>query len=241
MRALPIAIAMLLPPPAVAQTAPDGAAEPAPADDRSKGTLVIDSAAGLQVRIDDEVIGSTPLPGPWTLEPGEHVVELRPATGAPTVRNITVAAGQRVTLELRGPEPADPAPQSAKPAPKPAAPVPDEALAEAPPPAGPGFSLATGGYVAAGLGLAGVGAGVFLGLTADGHAADARDLDRASHDRRDLQDLVDQADSAAFWANVSYGAGGVLLLGGAAMILLATDGPLGIAPTPGGAMIEGRF
>ncbi len=248
MRALPIAIAGLLPFSAVAQPAADASpAADAPASDtpsstppagglpttpQSMGTLVVDAEDGVEVRVDDAVIGQTPLPGPWTLAPGTHTVELRPASGAPTVRQITVAAGQRVAIDLGGKTPAEAPPPEE---------VPAEALATPPPPAGPGFSLATGGYIAAGLGLAVAGAGVALGLQADSLAAEARDLDRATHDRAEQQDLVDQADGAAFWANVSYGAGGVLLLSGAAMILLASDGPLGIAPTPGGAVVEGRF
>lgn len=242
MRALLIATVGLLPvagraqPPPPADAAEEAPAAEVPAAPQSMGTLVIEAAAGVEVRVDDVVIGETPLPGPWTLSPGDHVIELRPASGEPTVRRVTIAAGQQIALDLGGKKP-DPA---AKPA---AAPDPDPAVAEPALPAGPGFPVATGGYIVAGLGLLGVGAGVGLGLLADGYAAEARDLDRASNDRADQQALVDQADGAAFWSNISYGAGGVMLLGGAAMILLATDGPLGVsvAPTPGGAMVEGRF
>lgn len=244
MRALLIATVGLLPlagraqppPPASAAEEAPAEADEAPAAPQSMGTLAIDADDGVEVRVDDAVIGETPLPGPWTLSPGEHTVELRPPSGEPTVRRVTIAAGQHLALDLGGKKP-DPA---AEPAP---APTSDPAVAEPALPAGPGFPVATGGYIVAGLGLLGVGAGVGLGLLADGYAADARDLDRASNDRADQQALVDQADGAAFWSNVSYGAGGVMLLGGAAMILLATDGPLGVsvAPTPGGAMVEGRF
>lgn len=239
MRALHIAIAGLLPFSAVAQPAADDppAADPpaadAPAAPQTMGTLIIEAEDGTEVRVDDAVIGKTPLPGPWTLSPGTHTVELRPASGAPTVKQITVEGGQRVEIALGGEKPAEKPVEPEK--------VPAEALATPPPPAGPGFSLAMGGYIAAGLGLAVVGTGAVLGLQADGLAAEARDLDRASNDRADQQDLVDQADGAAFWANVSYGAGGVLLLSGAAMILLASDGPLSVAPAPGGAVVEGRF
>lgn len=214
-------------------------AEPAaPAAQDEMGTLVIEAADGIEVRLDDAAIGQTPLPGPWTLPAGEHIVELRPASGEPTVRRVTIVAGRREVIRLAG----APAPVEA-----PAAPVaPDPPPAAVSDVAGPGFSLATGGYVAAGLGVLGVGAGVALGLLADGYAADARDLDRASKTRADQQGLVDQADAAAFGANVAFGAGGLLLVGGVAMLLLASDGPLGdgpvtVAPTAGGAVIEGRF
>lgn len=232
MRALLIAIAGLLPLPVGAQPAPTADDTDAPAAPQAMGTLVIEAADGVEVRVDDAVIGQTPLPGPWTLGPGDHTVELRPASGAPTVRRISISAGELVTLDLGGAK-ADPEPVAK-------APVPAEVTAEPPPPV-TGFPLAIGGYIAAGLGVGAIGAGVGLGFAAEGHAAEARDLDRASHTRADQQALIDQADGAAFWANVSYGAGGVLLLGGAAMILLAGDGPLGVAPAPGGAVVEGRF
>lgn len=243
MRALVFATASLLPLAGRAEVPEPGdsdgppaarRADAQPAAPQAMGTLVIQAADGAEVRVDDSVIGITPLPGPWTLNPGEHVVEVKPASGEPTVRRVTVGAGERAVIDLGGKKPASAAA-------KPKAPVP-AAVTDAPvEPAGPGFSLATGGYIVAGVGAAGVGAGVALGLLADGYAADARDLDRATNDRADQQALVDQADSAAFWSNVAYGAGGVLFLGGAAMILLATDGPLGVAPAPGGAVVEGRF
>lgn len=226
MRLLLAAAVILLPLPVFAQGAGAGAAS------QSMGTLVIVAGKdGVPVRVDGTEIGQTPLPGPWTLAAGEHRVEFLPAGAAPVVRTVSIVAGQATEVKVFD------APTAA-----PVEPPPDD-LVQAPvdPVSGPGFSLATAGYIAAGVGLATVGAGVALGLMADGAADDAF----AATSRSAQQDAVDQADAFAFGANVSYGAGGLMVLGGAAMILLASDGPLGdgvtVAPAPGGAVIGGRF
>lgn len=228
MRTLLIATVMLLPSHGWAQA-------PAATVAQEMGTLIVESGVdGAVVRIDDVEVGRTPLPGPWTLTPGEHTIEVRPEDGAPIVRSFTIAAGQPTVLQVLGGTAAR-------------TPVPDTPTVEAPAPealgaAGPGFDLATGGYIAAGLGVAVVGAGVALGLMADSAADDAF----AATSRADQQTRIDTADAMAFGANVSYGAGGLLLLGGVAMIVLAADGPLGdapvsVAPTPGGMVLGGRF
>lgn len=83
------------------------------------------------------------------------------------------------------------------------------------------FPVATAGYVGAGLGLAAIGAGVFFGLQSS--------------------DDPSEAERSAVFANICYGIGGVLIAGGAAMIVWGSDGPLSASLTPGGAVIGGRF
>lgn len=86
------------------------------------------------------------------------------------------------------------------------------------------FPVVTAGYIGAGVGLLAVGAGLFFGLSdADG---------------------VSEEEANAVFANIGYGIGGVLLAGGAAMIIWGDDDAstsVGIAPTLGGAVIGGSF
>ncbi len=255
MRALILASFALAATPASAQPAPGAPADAPPtaapvvdapvADEaaparalppRTMGTLQLDAARdGVPVIVDGVDIGRTPLPGPWTLPPGPHTVVLRPEGASPEKYEVQIPAGGEVRLEVLT--------QAAAPAPV-VAPEPAVEVVHT----GPGFSLATAGYVAAGIGVAALGAGVYLGLDAQSTADEAADLDRRDprNSRADLEALADDADAAALWANVAYGVGGVALLGGAAMILLASDGPLSrapvrVTPLPAGAAVGGSF
>lgn len=106
-----------------------------------------------------------------------------------------------------------------------AAPAPPPTVTKAEPPkavtAGERFPVATAGYVGAGVGLAAIGAGVFFSLQSS--------------------DDPSEAERSAVLANICYGMGGVLLAGGAAMIIWGSDGPFSASATPGGAVIGGRF
>lgn len=85
------------------------------------GVLRIDAPGGLEVHVDGQAIGSTPLD--HTLAPGEHLVEVSTADGARRSERVSIEAGRTVQL------------MTAAPAPEPTAPVPGPAAdAE---PAGP--------------------------------------------------------------------------------------------------------
>lgn len=237
MRRLAIALA-LCPLPALAAPgagAVDAAEAPAA---REMGTLrLVGASAGVPVMIDGKPAGETPMPGPWTLPAGSHTVELRPAGGQPIVREVQIAAGQEAKVVVGTVRAPTPTPEVDDPDETPPA---VEAAT-----AGPPFSLATAGYITAGVGLAAIGAGVALGLAADSAADDAFAVTPPEGTRAEQQALVDDADAMAFWSNVAYGTGGVLLIGGAAMALLASDGLLAgsatLVPTGNGAMVMGAF
>lgn len=189
-------------------------AEP-PAPPQTMGTLLLESGAtGADVAIDGIVVGQVPLPGPWTLPPGPHTIEVRPAGGEKAKAKVDVTAGQATTVKLL--EKGEAA----------AVVVPERQVIVKP--VGPGFSLAMAGYVTAGVGLVAVGAGVFFGLDASSSADDANAYatDDPDNDRAGLQALVDDSQQSAFRANLAWGVGGVALLAGAAMVVLASDGPL---------------
>ena len=88
---------------------------------------------------------------------------------------------------------------------------------------------------------------VLFGLGAQSKADEAAALDRTnpSNTRATQLALSDEAERSALWANVLGGVGVVAGLSGVAMVLLASDGPLGdgfsVAPTPGGVVFGGAF
>ncbi len=224
--------------PAVAPAQAEAAAVPSEAAvlPRGMGTLRLRAKRdGVPVFVDDAAIGFTPLPGPWTLLPGPHTIELRPAGGTNERHAVHIEVGVEVVLDVA---------QAVVEAPVAVVEVPARIVHT-----GPGFSLATAGYVTAGVGVLALGAGIVLGLDASTKADDAAALDRRDprNSRADVQSLSDDADRAALWANVSYGVAGVALIGGAALAIFAHDGllarrpPVMITPMPAGAAVGGVF
>lgn len=242
MRWFILAAIFMLPAAGLAQAPPaagDAPSEPSMVAGKTMGVLVLTVGVdGVPVSIDGETIGTSPLPGPWTLPAGEHKLELLPPGKPPEVLRFTITAGQSTVLEVMGkakaPAPADAV--SAKAAPKVVK-------------TGPGFSLSMAGYITAGVGVLAIGGGVAMGLAADSAASDARDLkaNGQQNTRSAFESKLDEADESAFLANLGYGIGGVALVAGATMVFLASDGPFGgsagilISPTPGGAVVSGRF
>ncbi len=210
------------------------AAQAGPA--REMGTLVLKTGVdGATVHVDGAEIGQTPLPGPWMLPAGRHRVVVRPGDAAPASADVDVPAAGEAVVELL------PRVEARAPAP-----VADEAAVRVVQ-TGPGFSMATAGYVTAGVGLAAAAAGTFFLIDAQTKADEASGLNRETNERADLERLVDDVDRADFYGKVFVGVGVGALLGGAAMVLLASDGPLSAAggvmvgPAPGGAVVGGRF
>jgi hypothetical protein len=201
------------------------------------GTLRLNTGArGAPVYIDGVLAGVAPLPGPWTLPAGEHTVELRPKGTAPVSARFAVVAGKEAAVELL--------------------PAATPEVTEGLDPAsagrtrviysGPGFSLATAGYVTAGVGVASGVLAVLFGLQAESKAEEARGLDKSDPalTRATELALVEDADRSAFLANLTRGLGVVAGVAGLSMVFLASDGPLGglsFSPTPGGAAVGGRF
>lgn len=202
----------------------------------ASGTLHLDTGAkGAPVLIDGAPAGVAPLPGPWTLPEGPHTVELAPK-GRPSVKAaFTIVAGKESRVELL---PVDP---NAGVEPDAATPGNVRVVYS-----GPGFSLATAGYVTAGVGVAAGALAVLFGLQANSKADDADKLDKSDPTltRAGQLQLMDEADRAALLCNVAAGAGIVAGVAGLSMVLLASDGPLkglSFAPTPSGAVFGGTF
>ncbi|MBK7582732.1 MAG: tetratricopeptide repeat protein [Myxococcales bacterium] len=137
-------------------------------------------------------------------------------------------AQQNKPLPDKQPEPVVPA--------KPVAPEPDRP----PPSRGPGVLP----WVVAGVGVAAVGAGLFVGLQAKSKRDDAQD----NPESRAAQEDYDSAKSMATTANVLLIAGTVVAAGGVTWALLsrkksepAAAAPLHFTVTPGGFRIGGRL
>jgi hypothetical protein len=143
----------------------------APADRRAKaelvlkrakqniGTLTVDAQpAGAEVRLDGALVGQAPLPDALFVDPGEHVVLVR-APGRPdATQQVVLAAGEAKTIALAAVEAPPPPPPP-------------------PPPTRQGWRpgvalLATGGVLAAGGLIAGIG----LTVAANGKSSSADSL-----------------------------------------------------------------
>jgi hypothetical protein len=59
---------------------------------------VASSLAGAEIRVDDEIVGTTPLSGPVKLAPGKHTFELRRPGYMDGYRQVTLTPGARVTV-----------------------------------------------------------------------------------------------------------------------------------------------
>lgn len=62
---------------------------------KKDGRLDIQAAAGAEVAVDDERLGTAPLTEPYDVEPGTHVVRVKGEAD----QNVTVTAGQVVTVK----------------------------------------------------------------------------------------------------------------------------------------------
>jgi len=198
------------------------------------GALRLDTRhSGAPVFIDGVAVGVAPLPGPWMLPVGTHTVEVRPQSRPALSGQVDIVAGAEARLALEPPVVA------AKGEPS----LVHTVVVHT----GPGFSLVSASYVAFGLGLAAGGGAAYFGIQAQRAADDASALDPEDpkNKRGDQRALVAEAERNAFQANVLGGLGGVAVLSGVALLLLATDGPLAgevaVVPAPHGLGVGGVF
>jgi tetratricopeptide (TPR) repeat protein len=206
--------------------------------EKTLGTLALMIPDTWKAQLDNftEVTGPARLHAP----PGAHVLTVRLPSKVVHRRDVALEAGQTVRLEI-GEDIAEPAQQSVakheptkeepkketKPEPAP------EASAER---AGERQPLRkTLGFVALGVGGAGLLSGIVLGTQALS-AGDA-------YDAAPSREGYDHAQSLATWTTVSFIASGVFLAGGLALVLLPESGPASakIGLSPAGATLRGSF
>ncbi len=195
------------------------------APEQKMALLVIRSQQdGVPLFLDDEQLGETPMPMPWTLPPGPHLLIARPK-GAPVERHeLMLKAGMKRELEILR--------RTSSPSNEPSVKVIHR---------GAGFSLKSASYVSGGVSLAALATGLYFGMEAQSSAQEAQDLDHLNATRSDELRLTDEAESAAFKARVSFGLAGISLLSAATLFLLSEEPPLQASVSLQGAMLGGRF
>lgn len=198
--------------------------------ERTLGTVAVTAPEGWRVQLDTATEVSTParLHG----APGVHGLSVR-APGKPIERrDVSLEAGKVVNLELKDePKP----PQKVEPEP-----VKPPAVVQPPPPPPPRqqfwITRRVIGVGVGGVGLAALGAGVILGLNAN----DAK----TAYEAGPTRESFDHASSLQTSTNIALIAGGVLLAGGIALVVIPdkdAEARVGVSPTPGGAVVTGRF
>ncbi len=199
--------------------------------EKTLGTVVVTAPEGWRVQLDTftEVITPARLHGAT----GVRSLSIR-APGKPIERrDVNLEASKIANLELKD----EPKPKVVpKPEPEPAKPPP---VVVAPPPRQDTYWITRRvvGVGVAGVGLAALAGGIILGLQANG-AKDA-------YDAGPTRESFDHASSLQTWTNVSLIAGGVLIAGGIALVVIPDkdegQGRMRASLTPGGAVVSGTF
>jgi len=177
---------------------------------RISAVTVQTNVEGATVALDDEPVGTTPLPAALQLNPGVHHVSLRKPGYTDVERTVEVVGSENRTIDVLMTSHQSAARDGA-----------NESHTTRRKEAG-GSALKTVGLVMAGSGIASLAVGTVFGLSAKNKNDDAAKLCTGSvcSSQRAL-DLTDDARSAATVSTVTLIAGGALLVGGAALFLLA--------------------
>jgi hypothetical protein len=201
---------------------------------------LVEVPAGLAVTLDGAALEEKDLGSPVVVEPGVHKVEGTATEMAPVSRDITVEAGESKTTiltfkKLEAPPPAALEPVAAKP----------EAPAPKP------FPMRTAGFVAGGVGVAGVAVFTVAGLMAKSTFHRMSDVCGAAgcSDPGQISE-IDKGRSQQTMANIGLAVGVVGLAAGATLVILGSrsqgsDPPatVAVSGTPGGGTISymGKF
>jgi hypothetical protein len=179
------------------------------------------------VIVEDSLLGQSML-----VDPGEHVIVVRPPDRPSSEQRITLSSGEQQRLELElgagssvETEHLDDAVPPGGTQPRPERPVPDEALPpESEPPSAEhpqgGSSQRTWGYVLGGIGLAGLAAGGVTGAIVLSERSVIREH-CPDHECRDQKGLnaVDRAQTLGLISTISFGVGMAGLTTGAILLL----------------------
>lgn len=196
--------------------------------------------AALDVRRDGVPVHVAQLGTPIPVDPGEHTVEATAEGKQPWSKKVEVGP-DAAKVEVEIPALAD-ATQAATTTTTTHG---DVKLDSGTTPSSSGSSQRTLAYVAGGLGIVGVGAGVFFGLSA------SSDWDDAKSDCNDFPygcsqaalDARESASSKATLSTIGFIAGGALLATGAVLFFTAGSGETKTAfgVGPGSAFVKGTF
>lgn len=204
----------------------------------SRLTVSVDAAsdvAGLEIENDGVAVGHAELGVALPVDPGTHLVEATAPKKKPFSTKVDVAPKQtdaKVTVTLEDePEAATPPPT--------VTPPPPSTLPEQPPPpaTSSGATQRTLGIVAGVVGLAALGTGAAFGLIAKSKNNEALEPQNCPTSKLCTQnglDLTNDAKTAASLSTVSFMAGGVFVVGGVILVLVAPSSSprTGVRVTP---------
>ena len=232
------------------------------------GTLHITvDRPSAEVRIDDELVGTSPLSANTYVDAGTRVIDARIADHAPTRQEITIVAGGELSVELKiadpvlpsGSAPSQPHPASGLEAEDHAAPAVNATPSDSPSKGIQARTVALWG----GVGVTAVALGVGVGFAVKSASAnDDADSARSKLQPGDcaspaapacseLKQALDDHNSASKAANISFAVAGIAGLATAAMFVLWPSrhteraGEVRLAPiathNSGGLIVSGKF
>ncbi len=179
----------------------------------SRLAITIASApAGMEVKLDGEVLGQASLGTSMPMDPGDHTINVTAPNKKTYARTLTLPAGPTtlavdIALEDQAPA-AVPPPVAPKPAP---APVVVES----------GSGTRTLGYVVGAVGLVGLGVGSYFGIHAASQKSDADKLCAGMYCSQAGLDQQSDASASARISTIAFGVGIVGVVAGVVLILVA--------------------
>jgi len=206
------------------------------------GTVTVKGPSTTTAQLEDRI--ELPLPAVLHGKPGDHTLTLKTQDGMTEQRKLTLAVGQHkdVDAEAKAETPAETtttAPSETQKKKVDLAPPAKHPVGEA---SSGSSTLATVGYIATGAGVAAVGGGVLLGLSAKDAAS--------TYDSTPSQATYDHAMGLQTKTNIMLIAGGaVTAIGLGLVIWQSTKGHehpekaarIGVTATPNGVWAEGSF
>ncbi len=211
--------------------------------EKNLGTVTIKGPATTTAQLEDRI--ELPLPAVLHGTPGDHTLTLKTQDGLSEQRKITLVAGQHKSVDAEAKTEAAPdetqptGPTETK---KPAALAPPAKHPVEVEKSGGSSTLETVGWVATGAGLAAVGGGVMLGLSAKDAAH--------TYDSTPSQATYDHAMGLESRTNIMLIAGGAVAAIGVGLVIWQKvkrhehpekSAQIGVTATPNGIWAEGSF
>jgi hypothetical protein len=200
-------------------------------------TLPAGAPAGILVKRDGQALASVALGTALPVDPGEHVISTTVPGGPEHQQRVTLAAGDKKSMELEIELPSSPAassapaaassssaPPSASPPTSASAP-PSSASGPTPQPRVPVSkgSASPWAYVAGGIGLAGVAVGTVTGLMAVGKKSIVNDNCKDLQCSAKGMDAVDSGRNLALVSTIGFGVGAAGLVTGVVLLMVGGD------------------
>lgn len=191
--------------------------------------------ASTSAKRDDVVLGAGSFDTPLPIDPGKHVIVASADGFAPRSFEVTLAEGEKKTLEIEpGAAVAPPNPTQDR--------KPDQPAAE-----NDGSSMRIAGYVVGGVGVVGLAVGTIFGLRASSKWDDAQKacVPGKCGAGSDAQNDKDAAATSGNVSTVTFLLGGAALATGIVLVVLAPSSRSStsarVAPSPGGLSLVGSF